>query len=51
MVKRNVSDVELSNFLDNLERNYPPKWYIRGIAQDLQDARKELEETKKDSVW
>lgn len=51
MGKCNVSDVELSDFLDNLERNYPPKWYIRGIAQDLRDARKELEEAKKDSVW
>ena len=51
MEKRSVSDVELSTFLDNLEWNYPPKWYIRVIAQDLQDARKELEEVKKDSVW
>lgn len=51
MGKCNVSDVELSDFLENLERNYPPKWYIRAIAQDLQDARKELEEAKKDSVW
>ena len=51
MGKCNVSDVELSDFLDNLERNYPPKWYIRVIAQDLQDARKELEAAKKDSVW
>ena len=51
MGKCNVSDVELSNFLENLERNYPPKWYIRAIAQDLRDARKELEEVKKDSVW
>ena len=51
MVKHNVSDVELSDFLDNLERSYPPKWFIRAIAKDLQDARKELEEAKKDSVW
>jgi len=51
MEKCNVSDAELSDFLENLERNYPPKWYIRLLAKDLQDARKELEETKKDSVW
>ena len=51
MGKRNVSDVELSNFLDNLERNYPPKWFIQAIVKDLRDARKELEDAKKDSVW
>lgn len=51
MSKWKVSDVELSDFLSNLERNYPPKWYIRALASDLQDARKELEEAKKDSVW
>lgn len=51
MGKRSVSDVELSDFLDNLERNYPPKWFIRAIAQELQGARKEQEEAKKDSVW
>lgn len=51
MGKWNVSDVELGNFLENLERNYPPKWYIRSLVKDLQAARKELEEAKKDSVW
>ena len=51
MSKWKVSDVELNSFVENLERNYPPKWYIRALAGDLQDARKELEEAKKDSVW
>ena len=51
MNKWKVSDAELNAFVENLERNYPPKWYIRALAEDLQDARKELEEAKKDSVW
>ena len=51
MNKWKVSDVELNAFVENLERNYPPKWYIRALTGDLQDARKELEEAKKDSVW
>ena len=51
MSKWKVSDVELNSFVENLERNYPPKWYIYALAKNLQDARKELEEAKKDSVW
>ena len=46
-----ITDGELSDFMKELGSRYPPKWYIRVLAKNLQDARKELEEAKKDSVW
>ena len=46
-----ISDGELSDFMKELGSHHPPKWYIHALAKNLQDARKELEEAKKDSVW
>ena len=46
-----ITDGELSDFMKELGSHYPPKWYIYALAKNLQDARKELEEAKKDSVW
>ena len=46
-----ITDAELGDFVEGLEDHYPPRWYIRVLAKNLQDARKELEEVKKDSVW
>ena len=46
-----ITDGELSDFMKELGSRYPPKWYIYALAKNLQDARKELEEAEKDSVW
>lgn len=46
-----ITDGELSDFMKELGSRYPPKWYIYALAKNLQDARKELEEAKEDSVW
>lgn len=51
MENEKITDGELSDFMKELGSRYPPKWYIYALVKNLQDARKELEEVKKESVW
>jgi len=48
-MKKRISDTQVANYLEMYKD--VPYTYIGDIMLDLQDARKELEEAEKDSVW
>ena len=49
-MEKRISDVKIQNYLD-LYKNPTQGGFQYQLMMDLQDARKELKEAKKDSVW